>query len=136
MLNRLLTLALCASFLLITACSKSPEQLLVGTWTLDVDATITAMGDELPEEEADAVRGALEGMDMALTLTADGNATLVMGEDEENATYVVVSSGENTITVAMTKEDDEDAEEMTINFVGNDVFTMSVRNDTFTFARQ
>jgi hypothetical protein len=133
MLNRLLTFALCASFLLITACSKSPEQLLVGTWALDVDATIADMSDELPDgADPELRRTALEEMGMVLTLTADGNATMVMGENEETATYVVVSSGENTITVAMTEEGDEDAQENTINFVGDDVFTM----DTFTYARQ
>ena len=135
-LNRPITFALCPSFWLITACSKSPDQRLVGTWALDVDATMTAMGDELPEGEAETVRGALEGMCMNLTFTADGNATMAMGAREETATYEVDSTGENSVTVAMTEEGDEEADESTINFAGNDSFTMTGRNDTFTFARQ
>lgn len=136
-MNRILTTLLCASLLLFTACSKSPDQLLVGTWALDLDATVASMGEEVSEEEGEEMRRDLEDRTMNITFDSDGNVTMAMGDDEEAFLYEVVSTGESSVTIGLSEEgDEEDVDEMTVNFSGNDSLTVELRGTDFTFARQ
>ena len=135
---------LAAMFVLVSAmlvavgCSQSPEAKLIGTWALDTEATLEGMSaalSELPEAEAEMVRGAMSEMTMSLTFD-ETTATMTMGEMVRPASYTVVSAEGDSLTLAMTEDGDEEAEETTLTFSGNDSFSMTVRNDTMVFARQ
>ena len=133
-------------FVFATGCSKSPEQRLTGTWAIDVEATLDAKaatleGEELEEFEAEREEAVenLSAMSMTMTFNADGTASMTMTfleETTEAGTWEITSAEGDEIVVAMTKEGDEEAEENTFTFSGNDQFSIEMMNDALVFTRQ
>lgn len=134
-------------FVFATGCSKSPEQRLTGTWAVDVEATMDAKaatleGEELEEFEAEREEATeqLNSMSMTMTFNADGTAEMSMTfMDEENTssgTWEITSAEGDEMVVAITEEDEEEAEEQTLVFSGNNQFSIEMMNDSVVFARQ
>lgn len=134
-------------FVFATGCSKSPEQRLTGTWAIDVEATVDAKaatleGEELEEFEAEREEAAeqLGSFAMTMTFNADNTAemsmTIMEETNTESGTWEIISADGDEMVVAITEEGDEEADEQTLTFSGNNQFTIEMMNDVVVFTRQ
>lgn len=99
-------LAIAATALLgLTACSKSPAEKIVGSWSVDVDALAqTEEFKNMPEDKRKMALEMAKGMmsQMTFEITKDKIKTSMMGKTME-ATYTVKSTDGDKITL-LTKE--------------------------------
>jgi hypothetical protein len=125
----MLCLATCAP--LLAASAKD----LLGTWTVDVDATWAKLKDlpelkALPPEMANVAKSAFaaQGAGMTFTFTENTLTTMVGGQKREE-TYVVVSSDSDSLTTEST--DQQGAKERSVvRFVDGAMELMSVSDPT------
>lgn len=111
--------------LLLTACSSKPEDKIVGTWTVDIDATLA--GDpkmkDMPEEQKEQAKKATEAFfsNMSFEFTKDGQATSKMGEKEQKGTFVIKKTEGDTLTLDMTSGEGESVktQEMVLTVKGD-----------------
>jgi hypothetical protein len=131
------------AFLLLfafSACSKTPDKQIVGTWGLDVEAAFA----ELPEEQREAARGFMSELEMSVTINGNGTISMraKMGDEDEtkSGTWTTASMGDNSIKIAITLAGDEDEEaetdEMDITIVDGNTIRMDMNGQAMTFNRR
>jgi hypothetical protein len=125
--------------LLVTACSlplaAANAKDLVGTWTVDVDATWLKLKDlpelkALPPEMANAAKAAFsaQGANMIFNFT-DKLLTTTIGAIKREESYVVISTDSDSITTEST--DAEGKKECSVvKFVDGAMELMSVSDPT------
>lgn len=92
------------------ACSKKPEKILYGTWSVERDAwTEQVSTDDLDETEAEFLRLVIESVQYAFQFDKDGTyRTYVstLGEEERmRGSYTVLSSEKDRLMIELTDED-------------------------------
>ena len=125
--------------LLITACSlplaAASAKDLVGTWTVDVDATWLKLKDlpelkALPPEMANAAKAAFsaQGANMIFIFT-DKLLTTTVGAIKREESYVVISTDSDSITTESTDAEGK-KERSVVKFVDGAMELMSVSDPT------
>jgi hypothetical protein len=110
--------------LALSACSK-PEDKIVGTWGIDLDATVA--GDEklkaLPEEQRKMAMDMAKGLfkDSSFEFTKDGKMIANFAGKKEEGTYMV-KSAEGDKLVLSTKGKDGKDEDMTVEAKDNKLY--------------
>ena len=108
------------------------QELLLGTWDVDVAAMMAAEGAG-PDELAMA-----EAMSMQITLTADGTMAMsmsMMGETEtEQGTWVFVGTEGPYATITATSPDGETSE-VVFTFIDYDNATSTADGETLILTR-
>lgn len=89
---------------------------IVGTWSVDVDETVSALSEE-EREQARAMMAMMGGLTM--TFTDEGTVTMSMGDSDQSASYEVTSSEDDTLQVTMTT-DGGDATNVVVTFISED----------------
>ena len=110
-----LAILICAAFALcFTQCTKSPEDLIIGSWILEY-TEITSVYDDQTEIEQETPD---EGEQVVFTFNKDLSMTMEDTEVENGTTHTDISNGtylitDNTITMTVV---DEDGDVETLNF--------------------
>ena len=125
--------------LLFAACSlplaAASAKDLVGTWTVDVDATWLKLKDvpeikALPPEMAATVKSAFAAQGTGMTFTFSENLlTTMVGAVKREESYVVISSDSDSITTESTDSEGK-KERSIVKFVNGTIELMSVSDQT------
>lgn len=113
--------------LALSACAK-PEDKIVGTWGIDLDATMA--GDEklkaLPEEQRKMAMDMAQGLfkEASFEFTKDGKMNANFAGKKEEGTYTVKSAEGDKLVLA-TKGKDGKAEEITAEAKDNKLHLMT-----------
>ena len=111
--------------LLLTACSSKPEDKIIGTWTVDIDATMAEdpKMKEMPEEQKEQAKKAAEAFlsNMSFEFTKDGQAIAKMGDKEQKGAFTIKKTEGDTLTLDMTSGEGENVrtQEMTVTVKGD-----------------
>jgi hypothetical protein len=126
--------------LLVVGCSK-PADKIVGTWTIDVEATLKAdpkTKDMKPDDLKKQVEMAKKFMgEMTFEFTKDGKMVAAFGKEKKEGTYTVKATEGNTVTLeTKTKEGDKVKEEELKVVVDGDKLSITDKNQTLVLARK
>ena len=114
---KFLAVVICAAFTLcFTQCTKGPEDLIIGSWVVEyTETTQTYDGETEIEHETPA-----EGEQVVITFNKDLSMTIEETKVVDGTTHTDISRGtylitDNTITMTVVDEDDDEEAPQTLN---------------------
>lgn len=125
-----LALVLCLACLALTACSKSDDKKLVGTWETPVDLTSTMMGDD---EDAEAVKQYFPNglsITVAFTFGDDKSASMTVTDESLNSFKSTMVDGLKAQMADMLG-DNADEVIQSMGYDSVDAYVEEIANESF-----